>query len=81
MNEPMDPAMITPLFASDYAENGMTHLLGYTLQQPSWRGLVVVWQPGENQLLAFTGNHFQVLLNALWFAAIHPDRIFHAGIE
>jgi hypothetical protein len=60
------------LFASDYANNGSTHILGFSHRQPSWQGVVVVYQPGEYQPQAlddFAGNNFQVLANALVYAA------------
>jgi hypothetical protein len=60
------------LFASDYNENGTQHLLGFTHQQPGWDGVVVAYQPGEyqpNALDALDGNNFQILANAIVYAA------------
>jgi hypothetical protein len=58
------------LFASDYIQNGSTHLLGFTHQAPGWSGLVVGYQPGEYQPNALddpNGNNFQILANAIVF--------------
>jgi hypothetical protein len=58
-----------PLFATD---SGGSRLLGYALTRPGWSGRVVAYQPGEyqpNALDARSGNNFQVLANALYFAA------------
>jgi len=63
---------ITPLFASDYNEAGTTHLLGFVHQRAAWQGVVVAYQPGEYQPNALddpAGNNFQILANALYFAA------------
>lgn len=38
---------IEVLFASDYDQNGTTHLLGFTHRRPGWAGVVVAYQPGE----------------------------------
>jgi hypothetical protein len=60
------------LFASDYVENGATHVLGFTHRHPAWAGVVVVYQPGEFQPQALDdtdGNNAQILANALVYAA------------
>jgi len=60
------------LFGSDYVENGASHLLGFTHRQPAWQGIVVAYQPGEYQPNAvddLAGNNFQILANAILFAA------------
>lgn len=61
----------TPLFASDYSDNGSNHVLGYTLRRPDWAGVAVVYQPGEYEPHALgAGNpNFQILLNALVYPA------------
>lgn len=59
-----------PLFATD---SGGERLLGYALTRPGWTGRVVAYQPGEyqpNALDARAGNNFQILANAIYFAAI-----------
>jgi hypothetical protein len=60
------------LFASDYDQLGSTHLLGFTHREPGWLGIVVAVQPGEYQPTALddlSGNGFQILANAIFFAA------------
>ena len=60
------------LFASDYDQNGTTHVLGFTHRRPGWAGVVVAYQPGEYQPSALddrSGNNFQVLANAILYAA------------
>jgi hypothetical protein len=60
------------LFASNYNENGTTHLLGFTHRRPEWAGVVVGYQPGEYQPNALDdpdGNNFQILANAIVYAA------------
>jgi hypothetical protein len=60
------------LFASDYNDNGTTHVLGFTHRRPSWAGVVVVYQPGEyqpNALDDLDGNNFQILANAIFYAS------------
>lgn len=60
------------LFASDYVQGGSTHVLGFTHRRPAWQGVVVVYQPGEYQPQALDdtdGNNFQILANALVYAA------------
>lgn len=63
----------TALFASDYADNGTAHVLGYTWRQPHWAGVAVVYQPGEYQPHALGAGdpNFQILLNAL----VYPARV------
>jgi hypothetical protein len=63
---------IEVLFGSDYNESGTTHLLGFTHSRPEWSGIVVAYQPGEFQPNALDdkdGNNFQILANAIVFAA------------
>jgi len=76
----------TPLFASDYDDNGSTHVLGFTQRLPQWAGIAVVYQPGEYQPHALgAGNeNFQILLNAIVYAATFADaadRVFADGFE
>lgn len=68
----------TPLFASNYADGGSAHVLGYTLRQTDWAGLVVVYQPGEYQPHALGAGdpNFQILLNAL----VYPAQVAAAEI-
>lgn len=65
----------TALFASDYNDNGPTHVLGFTHRLPQWAGIAVVYQPGEYQPHALgAGNeNFQILLNAIVYAATFGD--------
>jgi len=59
----------TPLFATDSLG---ARLLGYALTRPGWQGRVVAYQPGEYQPNALddrNGPNFQILVNALYFAA------------
>lgn len=59
----------TALFASDSKGE---RLLGYTLVRPGWSGRVVAYQPAEYQPNALDdrdGPNFQILVNALYFAA------------
>ena len=59
------------LFASNYAQNGNRHLLGFTHQEPGWQGMVIVYQPGEyqpNALDDLDGNNFQILANEIVFS-------------
>lgn len=74
------------LFASDYAEGGSTHVLGFTHRRPGWGGLVVAYQPGEYQPNAvddLDGNNFQILANAIFWSRFHGgvDRLFADGFE
>lgn len=59
------------LFASDYVQGGTTHVLGLTHRRAAWQGVVVVYQPGEYQpnALDLDGNNFQILANAIVYAA------------
>lgn len=73
---------IEPLFQSNYTDNGNQHLLSYTKQCPEWTSKVVVYQPGEYQPNATSGNNFQVLLNAIYYLAdYHWDIIFKHGFQ
>jgi hypothetical protein len=63
---------IEMLFASNYVEGGSTHVLGFTHRRPAWAGVVVAYQPGEyqpNALDDLAGNNFQILANAILYAA------------
>lgn len=67
-----DAENVEMLFASDYSDNGSTHILGFTHQRSTWSGRVVFYQPGEYQLNALDdleGNNFQILANAIYYAA------------
>ncbi|MCG8454865.1 MAG: ThuA domain-containing protein, partial [Holophagales bacterium] len=79
-----DAGTVVPLFASDYEQNGDTHLLGYVHRRPSWAGPVVVYQPGEHEPTALgPGNNFQILLSSIVFATLegHPSWIYGDGFE
>jgi hypothetical protein len=55
-----------------YDDNGTRHLLGFTHRRPEWSGVVVGYQPGEyqpNALDDLAGNNFQILANAIVYAA------------
>ena len=59
----------TPLFATNSQGD---RLLGYVLTRPGWTGRVVAFQPGEyqpNALDDVNGPTFQILVNAIFFAA------------
>jgi hypothetical protein len=59
----------TPLFASDSQGE---RLLGYALTRTGWSGRVVAYQPAEYQPNALDdrdGPNFQILVNAIYFAA------------
>lgn len=59
----------TPLFASDSLGR---RLLGYALVREGWRDRVVAYQPGEYQPNALDdrdGVNFQILVNAIYYAA------------
>jgi hypothetical protein len=59
----------TILFGSD---SGGTRALGFVTERAGWRGRVVAYQPGEYQPNALDdrdGNNFQILANAIVFAA------------
>lgn len=63
---------IIPLFASNYNDNGTTHILGFVHQRQTWSGEVIFYQPGEyqpNALDDLNGNNFQILANAIYIAA------------
>ena len=63
---------VTVLFASDYDQSGTTHLLGFEHRRPEWAGTVIAYQPGEyqpNALDDLDGNGFQILANAIVYAA------------
>ena len=69
------------IFGSDY--DAASHLLGYTKTRFDWTGAVVVYQPGEYQPNALSGNNLQILLNAIVWAAQYAegDLIFGDGFE
>lgn len=57
--------------------------LGYTLVRPGWAGRVVAYQPGEYQPNALddpNGNGFQILANAIVFAARQEGASVDGGI-
>ncbi|HEY0963107.1 MAG TPA: hypothetical protein VGE69_12210 [Pseudomonadales bacterium] len=59
----------TPLFATDSLGQ---RLLGYALVREGWQGRVVAYQPGEYQPNALDdrdGVNFQILVNAIYYAA------------
>jgi len=63
----------TLLFGSD---SGGTRALGFVTVRSGWRGRVVAYQPGEYQPNALDdrdGNNFQILANAIVFAAGEVD--------
>lgn len=65
-------ALTTTLFGSNYNDAGATHLLGFTHRRPAWSGIVVGYQPAEYQPQALDdldGNNFQILANAIVYAA------------
>ena len=60
------------IFGSTYVDNGTTHLLGFTHRRSTWSGTVVGYQPGEyqpNALDDLAGRNFQILANAILYAA------------
>ena len=66
-----DAETIEHLFASNYTDNGSTHILGFTHQRSAWQGRVVFYQPGEyqpNALDDVDGNNFQILANAIYYS-------------
>ncbi len=75
------PGSVTLLFASDYNEASTRHVLGYEHTRSTWRGAVVVYQPGEYQPNAFSGNNFQILLNAIVHVAARGAVLFADGFE
>jgi hypothetical protein len=73
---------IKTLFESDYTNNGSNHLLSYTKYCPQWKSQVFVYQPGEYQPNALSGNNFQILLNAIYFLSdFHWDVLYANGFE
>lgn len=72
---------IEVLFGSDYGAG--EHLLGYAETRDEWTGAVVVYQPGEYQPNALSGNNLQVLLNAIVWTHRYSegDLIFGDGFE
>lgn len=67
-----DAENVEMLFASNYSDNGSTHILGFTHQRSTWSGRVVFYQPGEyqpNALDDLEGNNFQILANAIYYSA------------
>jgi len=65
-------AITHTLFGSNYVDSGSTHLLGFTHRRPAWSGIVVGYQPAEYQPHALDdldGNNFQILANAILYAA------------
>ena len=65
----------TVLFASNSSGN---RVLSFALAKPSWKGRVVTYQPGEYQPNALDnrgGNNFQILANAILFAAGRVDEM------
>ena len=69
------------LFGSDY--DAASHLLGYAETRGEWAGAVVVYQPGEYEPNALSGNNLQILLNAIFWSAKYADGdlIFGDGFE
>lgn len=73
---------IDVLFESNYADNGNQHLLAYTKQCADWTSKVFVYQPGEYQPNATTGNNFQILLNAIYYLSDYRwDVIFRTTFD
>ncbi|HKQ60782.1 MAG TPA: hypothetical protein VJS92_05805 [Candidatus Polarisedimenticolaceae bacterium] len=65
-------ALTQTLFGSNYSDTGTTHLLGFTHRRSAWSGIVVSYQPAEYQPHALddlAGNNFQILANAILYAA------------
>lgn len=65
----------TILFASDFAG---PQVLGYDLRRPDWSGHVLYYQPGEYQPNALddrSGPNFQILANAIYYAATTQDDV------
>lgn len=74
---------IEMLFGSDYDQNGTTHILGYTHRRAAWAGVVVAYQPGEyqpNALDDLDGNNFQILANAVVYAAYREPGVPVPGL-
>lgn len=73
---------IETLFESNYSDNGNQHLLAYTKQCDDWNSKVFVYQPGEYQPHATTGNNFQILLNAIFYLSANRwDIIFKNSFD
>lgn len=73
---------IENLFESNYSDNGNQHLLSYTKQCENWTSKVFVYQPGEYQPNATTGNNFQIMLNAIYYLTEYRwDVIFEATFD
>lgn len=73
---------IETLFETNYDVNGNQHLLGYTKQCPDWRSKIFVYQPGEYQPNATSGNNFQILLNAIFYLSeFRWDVIFTSNFD
>lgn len=70
------------MYESDYVDNGNAHLLSYLKQCPNWRSQIFVYQPGEYQPSAFSGNNFQILLNAIYYLSEYRwDVIFASDFD
>jgi hypothetical protein len=67
------------LFASNYLDNGATHILGFEHRRTNWIGRVLAYQPGEYEpnALDIRGRNFQVLANAILYSStsFDPDDI------
>lgn len=73
---------IKVLFESDYLDNGDTHLLSYSKHCSNWKSQIFVYQPGEYQPNALSGNNYQILLNAIYYlSAYRWDIILSNGFE
>lgn len=69
-----DAEDVNVLLASDYNQNGITHVLGFTHKRSTWNNEVFAYQPGEyqpNALDDLNGNNFQILANAVYFLATY----------
>ncbi|MGJ8662604.1 MAG: hypothetical protein ACSHWU_03090 [Marinicella sp.] len=81
-NSGNDGCEIETLFETNYDVNGNQHLLGYTKQCPGWLSKIFVYQPGEYQPNATSGNNFQILLNAIYFLTeFRWDVIFTSSFD
>jgi hypothetical protein len=70
------------LYESDYNDNGNTHLLSYTKFCSGWGSQIFVYQPGEYQPNALSGNNLQILLNSIYYLTAHRwDIIFSNRFE
>jgi hypothetical protein len=73
---------IETLYESNYSDNGNQHLLSYTKQCPNWTSKVFVYQPGEYQPNATSGNNLQILINAIYYLSEYRwDVIFASNFE